>query len=206
MHFRKKKCRVYTFWLSTWKPSILANTSDAQETSCRWVVSLNFRLLQITSKCSIWSISNMSVWRIDPGWMSDAHWSHAVTPPPQLDRGEKVCWKKPGGQSCTWRQRKTKYFFSTSHQQPMSNYFPGNRASIHIAVALEDKHSNKCPLSSFLLALLLSSHHMVWNMLWSVCGSCSGYASSQDVAQPRPTGERECWRGSLDPAVSTAQQ
>lgn len=69
--------------------------------------------------------------------------------------GERKYQKKPCGQSCTWKQKKTKYLFSTSHQQAISNHLPGNRASVCIAVALEDKRcSSTCPPSSFLLAFI----------------------------------------------------
>ena len=30
------------------------------------------------------------VWWVDPGWMPGAHQSRSITPPPQLDRGEKT--------------------------------------------------------------------------------------------------------------------
>jgi len=40
---------------------------------------------------------------------------------------------------CAWKQRKIKDFCSTSRQQTMSSHFPGSRASVHAAVALEDK-------------------------------------------------------------------
>lgn len=56
---------------------------------------------------------------------------------------------------------KTQDLFSTFHQQEMSSYFPGSRASVRVAVALEDKqHNNKClalsPLPPYLSTLLLN--------------------------------------------------
>jgi len=34
------------------------------------------------------------LWWVDPGWMLGAHQSHSITPPPQLDRGQKKYEKR----------------------------------------------------------------------------------------------------------------
>jgi len=49
------------------------------------------------------------------------------------------------------KQKKTKDLFSTFHQQVVSSHFSGSRASVRIAVALENKHHKLriCPPSSF---------------------------------------------------------
>ena len=33
---------------------------------------------------------NQLVWWVVPDWMAGAHQSRSITPPPQLDRGEKI--------------------------------------------------------------------------------------------------------------------
>jgi len=54
--------------------------------------------------------------------------------------------------------KENKRFILYPHQQAMSSQFTGGRASVHIAVALEDKcRNNECsphPASSFLLAVI----------------------------------------------------
>jgi len=36
------------------------------------------------------------LWWVDPAWMPGAHQGRYITPPPQLDRGEKIQRKAPG--------------------------------------------------------------------------------------------------------------
>ena len=37
-----------------------------------------------------------TLWWVDAGWMPGAHQSRSITPPPQLDRGEKIERKADG--------------------------------------------------------------------------------------------------------------
>ena len=83
----------------------------------------------------------------------------------------------------------------------MSSHFPRSRTSVHVAVALEDKHcNNEC---SPLLLLLALSFYCWADVIWygisplSVWVSCPGYVPSQDLAHLSA-----CWWG--DNAGETA--
>lgn len=69
----------------------------------------------------------------------------------------------------------------------MSSHFPGSRASVHVAVALDEKQcDNKCPwlpsLSFYCWA------NIVYNTLQSIWASCPAYVPSWDLSHPLPTG------------------
>lgn len=51
------------------------------------------------------------------------------------------------------------YLFSTSYQQVMSTHLPGGKASVCVAVALEDEcYSNECPTLFIFLLGFIAEH------------------------------------------------
>jgi len=82
----------------------------------------------------------------------------------------------------------------------MSRHFPGNRASVHVAIAPEDKcHNNKCLSSSFLLAFIVEqmSYGMEYHF---VHFESAVLAMSPPKTLPTLTllVRGDCWRDSLD--------
>lgn len=99
-------------------------------------------------------------------------------------------------------KRDQKALLSTSHKQVMSRYFLGSRSTIHVVVALGDKHlNNKCLPSSFLLAFIAECCFIWYQIyLWPVWVSCRSCIPSQPLSHPQCTGLwwGEGWRDSLD--------
>jgi len=77
-----------------------------------------------------------------------------------------------------------------SDQQAMFSYFLGSRASVHVAVHLEDEClNNESPTTSFLLAFVAKRGVIgQGRSLWSVWVNCPGYIPSQPLAHPKLTG------------------
>ena len=66
--------------------------------SFNWI-QRNLRLIEYKKRVASVRERNALVWWIDPGWMPGAHQSCSITPPPQLDRGEKIQQKSHGSRS-----------------------------------------------------------------------------------------------------------
>lgn len=106
------------------------------------------------------------------------------------------------------KQRKPKDLFSTSNQQAVSSHSLGSRASVCIAISLEDKHLGK---KCFSLPLSLTFYcwaDITWYgiSLWAVWVSCPRYVASKNCAYYLLTAERKrlkrlCWC-----CVSSSQQ
>jgi len=46
-------------------------------------------IIKFLLRCRFWA-SKIRVWWVDRGWAPGVHQSCSITPPPQLDRGEKI--------------------------------------------------------------------------------------------------------------------
>lgn len=86
------------------------------------------------------------------------------------------------------KQRKPKVLLSTSNQQTISSHSLGNRASVHGAIAPEDKcHSKKCPPPLSLSFCCWADITWYGISLWAVWVSCPGYVASKICVCYLPT-------------------